>query len=557
MSVTHDSDPKLACTLFANDGTELRFGPDEADAEDVVTDVSFGTEVPGWGFAEGSVKVSRPTALSSLDANLFAAAHVYDEAGQTVYRGRVAKINRSGSEIELDLEGPLAHLDDDPTARMIYRDTDLSNWQGMSRARQVAVYLGGTRSPGDAESSYDTSNGAPCLTLTAEANWVATAQPDIEGWYDAGPGLLVAKIAGTWNRSPLAVNANWWWSLSVSGDDWVGTGYATSGDLQAEPTASAQASFTPGTPQRFAFVDLVYLGGAVAGFDGVQYSLWWTNLVAYGNHGLTIRNTEPYAGFYSSDVVADAVQRWAPLVDVAPDGIEQSSFVIPHLAFRDQGTTARQVIEAVSLYGASGFQPPDWGYYEDGFFWKTPGSYGRIWRLRRDQGSVAIDEGPTTESRCNGFIVSYTDAAGTSRTVGPPGSGADYETDQLADNDPANPVNINGIPRRYGSRDVGITSQDGAVLLGQLLLRDANTRRYSGSAEVKGRAMDEAGNLSPAYLIRAGDYAVFEDDEDTTPKKIVSTNYANGTTALTLDNKSASIETALARLDVAIKPAGF
>lgn len=554
MSVTHDSDPKLACTLFANDGTELRFGPDEADAEDVVTDVSFGTEVPGWGFAEGSVKVSRPTALSSLDANLFAAAHVYDEAGQTVYRGRVAKINRSGSEIELDLEGPLAHLDDDPTVRVIYRDTDLGNWQGMSRARKLAAYAA-SRTPGDGDATYDTSDGYPSMELATEGSWAAAAQPDVEAWYDAGSGGKVAKIAGTWTRLATATNTNWYWSLAVADDD-DGTGYTSTGDLQSEPTASAQASFTPGTPRRFALLDFIYTGGPATGLDSIRFAVSWTNLAVYGNHGLTIRGSEPTAGFYASDVVTHALG-YAPLIDVALGGIEQSSFVIPHLVFRDFGTTARQIIEAVSLYGASGFQPPDWGYYEDGFFWMTPGTYGRTWRLRRDQGSVAIDEGPSTESRCNGFIVSYTDAAGTSRTVGPPGSGADYETDQLADNDPANPVNINGIPRRYGSRDVGITSQDGAVLLGQLLLRDANTRRYSGSAEVKGRAMDEAGNLSPAYLIRAGDYAVFEDDEDTTPKKIVSTNYANGTTALTLDNKSASIETALARLDVAIKPAGF
>lgn len=555
MSVAHDSDPKLACTLFANDGTELRFGPDEADAEDVVTDVSFGTEVPGWGFAEGSVKVSRPTALGSLDANLFAAAHVYDEAGQTVYRGRVAAINRSGSEIELDLEGPLAHLDDDPTARVIYRDTDLGNWRGMSRARQIALREGGSRMPYDPSTNPDASAGSPSLSLVATSPWGATVQPDIESWYDCGPGLQAAKVVGTWKRASTTTNTGWWWSMAMADDDGTVAGYTTSGDLQSEPTASAQASFAPASPHRFVYVDLDFLGGAVAG-DGTQYSIDWTNLAVYGDHGLTIRGSEPSAGIYASDVVTHALG-YAPLIDTAPGGIEASSFVIPHLVFRDFGTTARQIIEAVSLYGASGFQPPDWGYYEDGFFWRTPGTYGRTWRLRRDQGSVAIDEGPTTESRCNGFIVNYTDAIGNTRTVGPTGSGADYETDQLADADPANPVNVNGIPRRYGSRDVGITSQEGAVLLGQLLLRDANTRRYSGSAEVKGRVMDAAGNLSPAYLIRAGDYAVFEDDEDTTPKKIVSTSYAGGATTLTLDNKSASIETALARLEVAIKPAGF
>lgn len=552
MSVTHDSDPKLACTLFANDGTELRFGADEADAEDVVTDVSFGTEVPGWGFAEGSVKVSRPTALGSLDANLFAEAHVYDEAGQTVYRGRVAKINRSGSEIELDLEGPLAHLDDDPTARVIYRDTDLNSWREPSlsqliyRASETPAY---NEQSGEREVFGDTASGVPCLRLGfSRINATGSVRPNIEAWY-GGSGMYLGSVYYDLIRYGLG-SADWDLYLYGSNTDSL-VGAVLSSDL-----AGSDSTGTIGTVA--ADIDFVgwrlrYVGTSTT--DG-NWGVYLRRLAVYGNHGLTLRGTEPDAGFYASDVVTHALG-YAPLVDVAPGGIETSSFVIPHLVFGDFGTTARQIIEAVSLYGASGFQPPDWGYYEDGFFWRTPGTYGRTWRLRRDQGSVAIDEGPTTESRCNGFIVSYTDAAGTSRTVGPPGSGADYETDQLADNDPANPVNINGIPRRYGSRDVGITSQDGAVLLGQLLLRDANTRRYSGSAEVKGRAMDDAGNLSPAYLIRAGDYAVFEDDEDTTPKKIVSTSYANGATTLTLDNKSASIETALARLEVAIKPAGF
>lgn len=543
MSVSHDSDPKLACTLFANDGTELRFGPDEADAEDVVSDISFGTEVPGWGFAEGSVKVNRPTALGSLDANLFAAAHVYDETGQTVYRGRVAAINRSGSEIELDLEGPLAHLDDDPTARVIYRDTDLGNWTDATTQRKINLYaIYDTVT--DHSTEYD-DQGMPALVLDGDGAW--TSKRICEAWYDGLDAL--DSVYFSWRIQNIGTT----WAGAVHGASDTTVSAGTAGTDVITGSSSGTRTETAPSGHRYAVANLLFVGANATQGDR---RFWLQGIAVYGNHGLTKRGTEPSAGFYASDVVSHALG-YAPLITTMPNGIEQSSFVIPHLVFRDYGTTARKIIEAVSLYGASGFQPPDWGYYEDGFFWKTPGTYGRTWRLRRDQGSVAIDEGPSTESRCNGFIVSYTDAAGTSRTVGPPGSGADYETDQLADNDPANPVNINGIPRRYGSRDVGITSQDGAVLLGQLLLRDANTRRYSGSAEVKGRAMDEAGNLSPAYLIRAGDYAVFEDDEDTTPKKIVSTNYANGTTALTLDNKSASIETALARLDVAIKPAGF
>ena len=548
MSVAHDSDPKLACTLFANDGTELRFGPDEADAANVVTDVSFGTQVPGWGFAEGSVKLNRPFALDSLDANLFASAKVYDESGQTVYRGRVAKINRSGSEIELDLEGPLAHLDDDPTVRVIYRDTDLGSWQGPSNTAQLSIYSAAIDVIQDFSVENDSTTGLPTLRLPADGRWAVGVESDAV--YDAGPGLTLSTVAFTYAARNLAAG----YTGRIFGADNVDRLNLVVGtDVVVGATSAGTWVETAVAGKRAAHFQL-FLGPSASTTD-TDRELRITNLAVYGNHGLTKRGSEPDAGFYASDIVQHALG-YAPLIDTAPGGIEASSFVIPHLAFRDY-TTPRAIIEAVSVYGASGFQPPDWGYYEDGFFWRSPGSYGRTWRLRRDEGLISVDEGPATETRCNGFVVTYSDAAGQTHTVGPTDSGADYETDLLADTDPANPVNSSGIPRRYGSREIGITKQDGAVLIGQLLLRDANRRRYSGSAELKGRVADEAGNRWPAYMVRAGDYVIVEDDEDTEPRKIVATTYSAGTTTATLDNKAASIDVALERLAVASKPAGF
>lgn len=552
MSVTHDSDPKLACTLFRNDGREVRFGPDEADAANVVTEVGFGTEVPGWGFAEGSVTVKRLD-YAVFDQDLFAPVRIYDEAGQTVYEGRVVKLTRGEGSLTLDLEGPLAALDDDQSARMIYRDTDLNSWRGISTTRQIAVRVGGTRTPSDGSSSYDASTQMPSMSLVATGPWGATSQPDVEAWYDAGPGLKVAKVAGTWKRASNTTDANWWWSIAGCDDDGTGAGYESTGDLQSEPTASAQKSWTPATPHRFVFLDFIFAGGAVA-LDNVQFSVDWTDLAVYGDHGLPIQGTEPKAGLLASDVVRHALGRVN--VEISPDGIETTTYPIPHLTFPDMGTTPRTIIEAVSLFGATG-NTPDWGYYEDGFFWRSPGSYGRTWRVRRDEGAVAVDEGPTTEARCNGFIVSYSDANGQSKTVGPPGSGCDQETGLLQDSDPGNPVNATGIPRRYGNRDIGIIDPEGAILVGQVLLRDANTRRYSGSAELRGSVMDETGNRSPAYMVRAGDHVVVEDDEDTTPRKVVSTSYSNGSVSVTFDNKSTALESALARFQVASSPGGF
>ena len=107
----------LSCNLTAADGSSLRFGPDEALAINVPVSIEFGTAL-SWGFAEAMVTLKRPAGQSDLDKFLFANATIFDDAGQTVYKGRVAGVPRGGqTEVSLDLEGPLAHLDDNASAR--------------------------------------------------------------------------------------------------------------------------------------------------------------------------------------------------------------------------------------------------------------------------------------------------------------------------------------------------------------------------------------------------------------------------------------------------------
>lgn len=544
---------ELAATLYQHDGAALRLGPDEELAENIpAKSPEFGTEVPGWGFAEASITLKRPAAMSDLDANLFAAVHVYDAAGQTVYRGRVAGFPRLGqTELEIDCEGPLAHLDDNSTARMVYRDLDLSNWQGMSRSRQLVVYatLAGAafNVVEDGTTEIDSQIGEPAIRLGLDGEWTVGKASEL--WYDAGPGLTVSSVYFKYTARNLT--ASYTGVLSGFTDD-TGSGAVTGTDVVTGAASTGSTTESPGTR----FVAFISYLNASAVAVSADRELRLANVAVYGNHGLTKRGTEPSAGFYASDIVTNALGRWAPLIDIATGGIESSTYVIPHLAFRED-TTARAVIEAVSLFGAAGLTPPDWGYYEDGFFWRTPGTYGRTWRVRRDQAVIPLDEGPSGETRCNGFKVSYQDAAGATKTVGPPGSGSDTETTSLQDTSPTNPVNAAGIPYRIGSRDVGITTQEGAILIGQLLLAEANSKQRKGSIEIKGVANDEAGNEYPAYLVRAGDYVVVEDDEDTTPRKIVSTRYADRTVTCSLDNGKNTIDALIARLDSANRAAGF
>ena len=122
-------------------------------------------------------------------------------------------------------------------------------------------------------------------------------------------------------------------------------------------------------------------------------------LTAYGDHGLTLRGSDP-KGVVASDVVAYVI-RQAPLsTDIS--SIDPTSFVIPHLIYPED-VSLRQVIEEVTALGGASNVPNDWGVYNDKvFFWRSPGSYGRTWRVRRDQIATATSEGPDADLRVAG-----------------------------------------------------------------------------------------------------------------------------------------------------------
>lgn len=120
-------------------------------------------------------------------------------------------------------------------------------------------------------------------------------------------------------------------------------------------------------------------------------------------------------------------------------------------------------------------------------------------------------------------MVTYRDGART-RSVGPPASGADYETTDLLDTDPQNPASR--LRRRIRHRDVGISNQEGAVNIGRMLLAEANRINWRGKTTVKGEATDSAGIKHPTALMRAGDQIVVEDDEGLwTPQPINNTSH--------------------------------
>ena len=500
---------ELAVSLNLADGRTIRFGGDEAEDGNVPYNISWDTQIPG-GFGAASVTLAKPANIYADDARLFSDLVIYGAGGRTLYEGYVTAVPQVGAqEIELQCSGWSSVLERVQTFREVFVDRDLGRWEGASSARQIAV--GGSRSGPDVV--WDTT--APALKLTLESG---SPNPFAEAWYDAGAGVEIAAI---YYDMTSVSDSSYVGDLGVATTD--NSGLSTTGDLLTGTNSSASGTFTAPTPERYGVIRF-YLLGTVSG--GEKY-MSIKDLAVYGDHGLTLRGNNP-KGVYGTDVVRYVIQQAG--LSFTSDSIEQTSFAIPHLAYPED-VTLRQVIEEVSALGGSANVPLDWGAYEDKtFFWRSPGTYGRTWRVRRDQAATATSEGPDADLRVQGVKVIYQDPAGSTRSVGPVGSNADYETNELVDIDPDNPAKR--IPNAYAVEQVGITTQEGAVNIGKLILNERNRLVWRGSVELQGEVTDENGNPYPVALVRAGDQIVIEDDADTTPKPIQSTSYNHASMSL-------------------------
>lgn len=537
-------------TVTMRDGRQKRWGTNELDAAHALGEFSFDTEIPG-GFGPGTVSVPIE---SRYDPQLFASVLVHSDAGEPIYEGRITGYSESDSLVSLECEGWVAHLSDDQTASTIFIDRDLTRWSGPSVQRQISL-IAFTLQPHDPSTDPDVKTGQAALKTEVESPWSTIAT--CEGWYDAGQGNRLGSLYYAWKKgaavSAAAGPPTWYWGARLSDDDLL-TNNDSTGTLRAAGPGTGTLNAT--AARRWAVVELYY-SAASPGGTGLLYPIYWTCLAAYGDHGIAKQGAGSAVeapGLLGSDCIAYAVGRWAPLLNFTTGvggSIDPTSYAIQHLAFYDQ-VTARDMVEATNIFGGSGYALNDWGVYDDReFFCRPPGSYGNQWRVRKDEGVRPASSGPDSQEALNGVVVRYDDGSGSQFTVGPPGSGATLESAALASDDPSNQANNDGA-RHWATYDAGITSQAGALLIGQLVLAEASASGWRGSVEISGDVRRANGSVLPASLVRAGDWIVVEDDDDTRPRKIVNTSYAGGAVSCSIGRRPDVLDIVLARAGVAL-----
>jgi hypothetical protein len=509
----------LAATLDLHGGGSERFGPDERDAERRLIRASFATQNPG-GFGDGTLVVARPRIVSALDAQRFASGRFYGPGNRTAYEGRVRGIPRVGAnEIEIQFEGWINHADDDVFCE-IFVDPDLGAWGEPSTQRRINLFNASPRRKhsGSVEVTPDQS-GSPALSLTQDRLFTdANQRARTEAWLDA-LGIELGSIYYSYGPD---VDLGGFDSLLHLSDDDLGTNTDATANLAT--TTSTGTLSASGVAKKFAIIWLERTANATA--DG-EWKALWKLLVRYGAHGLTKRGTESattWKGFYVPDMIAHALRKGAPLLNFTegPDGsIEPASFPVPNAKFTDVGNTVRKTVETLNLYGGDGLVPNDFGVYEDReFFWRTPGSHGLSWRLRKDVNVVPSDEGPGGDP-VNAAVVTYTDGARAEHTLYP------EDDARLLDTDPDNPVNAAGIPRKVLPVQAGLTSEEGAARISQLSMEEANRDERQGSLVVTGPVRTADGAEYPPWRVRACDHSGIEEDVEVPDARILTTDYTH------------------------------
>jgi hypothetical protein len=548
MSIRELPPLRLHDEITSLSGTRHRWGPDEPNGVNVPSGRRDSSTMPG-GFETADATLPRKAGADYSDLDRLSTLRRLGAGGEIAWEGRLERAPQaSGDQIAISPSavGWQAHLDDDKSVREIYRDIDMTKWGGGLLARKLA--LNANFQVSDGEVAQGTTSNSVRTSFIGP--WGTTpARPITEAWYDA-LGIPIGIIYYAWTRGANVNNAdtNWTWAVVLTSDDAGTSSDATVNLRAAGPSASALTATT--ADRTYAYVTLSYAN--VASTSQAEFAIDWTQLIVYGTHNLNSANTDPDGGFYDADIIRNALDRWCPLLSHTTESLTPSSFVIPHLVFLDP-TTVSDVVRQATRFGLR-----DWAVWEDKTFWlHDRGARGRNWRARI--GPAQLEEtGPQVDRLWESVIVQYQDVDGSTRTVGPVGSGANTEDDTLKDTDPDNPANKLGITRR-DLLVMGTGTAASATEVGRRFLEEQKALDTSGRATFTGYVMDDRGVTHPYWKVRAGDTVTFVDASDTSARRIVraENDHDSQTCTIDLDSPPEGLSALLERLGVVLVPLGL
>jgi hypothetical protein len=537
--------------IITPSGKRYRWAVDEPRAENVPRDERWSDIMPG-GFETLDQTLPRKPSIDYSDLERLSRVTRYDASGNVIWQGRLERAPRVSGEqmaISPSAVGYQAHLEDDKSVQVIFIDRELNSWREPSAVRRLAmidtpVAVGGIGSQSD-------TNGTPVLGLTVQGAWAAAAGTRAEAWYEAPASTNVATVYLTWATGTNIGTGTADWAFSVYSSDDEATFPEGSADQLTGAASTGSLVYSPATPRRFFDAQLSYASGA-AGTDGTEYEIRLSNVAVLGDHGLTLRVSGANGGFYDADMIGYALSRWCPQIAYTSESLTSDSFVVPHAAFKD-ATTVGEILKQ-----ATRFRLRDWAVWEGPLFWlHDRNARGNKWRAR--VGPTQLEEtGPQVDRLWNSIIVQYQDVDGSTRTVGPTGSGVDTESSYLVDDDPENPATKAGITRR-DLLTMGVSTSEGAIEVGRRFLEQSKQLDSSGRARIVGHVQDDRGVWHPYSHVRAGDQIAFVDANDSSYRRIVKTDKSRSdrSCSIDLDAPPEGLQSLLERLGVVLVPLGL
>lgn len=537
-------------------GRTERWGFDGTDPANMIEDFSDSDSAPG-GCKDFTATLPRKPGVDYSDMKMGTKTEVFGAGDYKVSEYRLERTPRTSGDI-LSMEpaatGYQVLLSDDEGAQEVVIDADLGGWGDPSTQRQLNLGKENYVLSASASAGFHDAGETPAGLMFdfSGVQKEAGIKPGGEQIYYGGGvdlGRLLYDFIGdgstTWAETP-----------ALSSDD-LWSSYDGPKNLNGASASQQEVAATV-SGRRYAILQAFYTGAFVGQMTNKHL---FTHIRVLGRHGLPLYGTWPEVGVLASDVIAYLLSRFVPGLryTTGPYGsIKPSSFIIPHLAFKEPTTVLEIITEALR------FELLEWGVWPGQFgptFYMNPRGQreGRKrWRARIRPAQLT-ETGQQMDQCYNRVVMTWTDVDGTAKILGPLGSGLPLTDARCEDLDPLNPINETGEDRtRHLSMD-GPATVEGAAETARLFLERCKLLDGSGEATLTGYVEDEHGAEWPYYCVKASDEIEFLGSSIPGYRYIVEArrNRKQRAANIKIDAPPDSYEALLAELRVRETAAGF
>lgn len=530
IAITRESPPDTM-EFIVRDGPEgppvSRWAEDAVRDEDVLSSIRLRGQVPG-GRKEAVGTLPRDPRQPSPDTRAWRDVDVQGAGRELLWSGRFAKApQHDGDYIAIDgvCEGWQKAFSDRKGVRVGLIDPALGRIGGITAQRRANLLAEGS-DPDAATSTVDqfgsgSEGNRPAGISFTFSEFTSSYAERGELLYDSGGidiGAVYYDFQG-WGDP----NADWLTRVDLSLDGVVTLVAGTDHDGASASSQVVSAGGLAGL--RYACFKTVYVGP----FTGPSANFYrFAHIYVLGNHGLVPVGTWPDIGLTKKQIFPWLIPQIAPALEVSHDTIDDDGFVIQDAWYPDaqEGTDIVHDLMKTSVL--------DWFVKTRRLFEvRVPGTYGRRWKATIANSGFQED-GFDPDRSWRSIKGSYTDEAGITRYVGPPGSGCDFESPLLEITDPNHPAVQAGIPREDLLQLQKLSTPQRAIEACAEWLQHANELPRSGRAVLRDHVMDEFTVMRPVSQVAEGDPIQFTDARDNSYRKIVEYDYDRGERACTV-----------------------